>query len=135
MRLTGHADGGPGKVSVFSSSLFGSTTGSAVATVMVDGPITIPVMKRAGSPPHVAAGVESVASTGGQIMTPIMGAAGFGMALQPMHEIIRSPHDARERIQGAGLVVMTPADLGDRPGKFPSPEGLFPDFGVIDAKM
>jgi len=80
MSLTGHAAGGPGKVSVFSSSLFGTVSGSAVANVMVDGPITIPLMKRSGFPPHFAAGVEAVASTGGQIMPPIMGAAAFVMA-------------------------------------------------------
>jgi TRAP transporter 4TM/12TM fusion protein len=80
MSLTGHTAGGPGKVSVFSSSLFGTISGSAVANVMVDGPIAIPLMKRTGFKPHFAAGVESVASTGGQIMPPIMGAAAFVMA-------------------------------------------------------
>jgi TRAP transporter 4TM/12TM fusion protein len=80
MALTGAAAGGPGKVSVFSSSLFGTISGSAVANVMVDGPITIPLMKRSGFAPHFAAGVEAVASTGGQIMPPIMGAAAFVMA-------------------------------------------------------
>jgi TRAP transporter 4TM/12TM fusion protein len=80
MALTGHTAGGPGKVSVFSSSLFGTISGSAVANVMVDGPIAIPLMKRTGFKPHFAAGVESVASTGGQIMPPIMGAAAFVMA-------------------------------------------------------
>ncbi len=80
MALTGHTAGGPGKVSVVSSSLFGTISGSAVANVMVDGPISIPLMKRSGFPPHFAAGVEAVASTGGQIMPPIMGAAAFVMA-------------------------------------------------------
>jgi TRAP transporter 4TM/12TM fusion protein len=80
MSLTGHTAGGPGKVSVVSSSLFGTISGSAVANVMVDGPISIPLMKRTGFPPHFAAGVEAVASTGGQIMPPIMGAAAFVMA-------------------------------------------------------
>jgi TRAP transporter 4TM/12TM fusion protein len=80
MSLTGHTAGGPGKVSVFSSSLFGTISGSAVANVMVDGPIAIPLMKRTGFPPHFAAGVEATASTGGQIMPPIMGAAAFVMA-------------------------------------------------------
>lgn len=80
LSLTGHTAGGPGKVSVVSSSLFGTISGSAVANVMVDGPITIPLMKRSGFPPHFAAGVEAVASTGGQIMPPIMGAAAFVMA-------------------------------------------------------
>jgi TRAP transporter 4TM/12TM fusion protein len=80
MSLTGHTAGGPGKVSVVSSSLFGTISGSAVANVMVDGPITIPLMKRTGFKPHFAAAVEAVASTGGQIMPPIMGAAAFVMA-------------------------------------------------------
>ncbi|HJS30874.1 MAG TPA: TRAP transporter permease [Alphaproteobacteria bacterium] len=78
--LTGQTAGGPGKCSVVSSSLFGTISGSAVANVMVDGPITIPLMKRTGFKPHFAAGVEAVASTGGQIMPPIMGAAAFVMA-------------------------------------------------------
>lgn len=80
LSLTGHTAGGPGKVSVVSSSLFGTISGSAVANVMVDGPISIPLMKRTGFKPHFAAGVEAVASTGGQIMPPIMGAAAFVMA-------------------------------------------------------
>jgi TRAP transporter 4TM/12TM fusion protein len=80
LSLTGHSAGGPGKVSVVSSSLFGTVSGSAVANVMVDGPITIPLMKRSGFRPAFAAAVESTASTGGQIMPPIMGAAAFVMA-------------------------------------------------------
>jgi TRAP transporter 4TM/12TM fusion protein len=80
LALTGRQAGGPGKVSVVSSSLFGTISGSAVANVMVDGPITIPLMKRTGFSKHFAAGVEAVASTGGQIMPPIMGAAAFVMA-------------------------------------------------------
>jgi len=80
MSLTGHTAGGPGKVSVFSSALFGTVSGSAVANVMVDGPITIPLMKRTGFRPPFAAAVEAVASTGGQIMPPVMGAAAFVMA-------------------------------------------------------
>jgi TRAP transporter 4TM/12TM fusion protein len=80
LAITGASAGGPGKVSVISSSLFGTISGSAVANVMVDGPITIPLMKRTGFRPAFAAGVESVASTGGQIMPPVMGAAAFVMA-------------------------------------------------------
>jgi TRAP transporter 4TM/12TM fusion protein len=80
LSLTGHTAGGPGKVAVVSSSLFGTVSGSAVANVLVDGPITIPLMKRSGFRPAFAAAVESVASTGGQIMPPIMGAAAFVMA-------------------------------------------------------
>jgi TRAP transporter 4TM/12TM fusion protein len=80
LSLTGHSAGGPGKVSVVSSSLFGTVSGSAVANVMVDGPMTIPLMKRSGFRPHFAAAVEATASTGGQIMPPVMGAAAFVMA-------------------------------------------------------
>jgi TRAP transporter 4TM/12TM fusion protein len=80
LALTGRAAGGPGKVAVVSSSLFGTISGSAVANVLVDGPITIPLMKRSGFRPTFAAAVESVASTGGQIMPPVMGAAAFVMA-------------------------------------------------------
>jgi TRAP transporter 4TM/12TM fusion protein len=80
MSITGRYAGGPGKVAVVSSSLFGTVSGSAVANVMVDGPITIPLMKRTGFRPAFAAAVESVASTGGQLMPPIMGAAAFVMA-------------------------------------------------------
>jgi TRAP transporter 4TM/12TM fusion protein len=78
--ITGNTAGGPGKVSVVSSSLFGTVSGSAVANVMVDGPMTIPLMKRSGFRPHFAAAVEATASTGGQIMPPVMGAAAFVMA-------------------------------------------------------
>lgn len=77
---TGRSVGGPGKVAVLSSSLFGTVSGSAVANVMVTGQITIPLMKRTGFRPPFAAAVEAVASTGGQIMPPVMGAAAFVMA-------------------------------------------------------
>jgi TRAP transporter 4TM/12TM fusion protein len=77
---TGRSAGGPGKVAVVSSSLFGTVSGSAVANVMVTGQITIPLMKRTGFRPSFAAAVEAVASTGGQIMPPVMGAAAFVMA-------------------------------------------------------
>src|SRR5687768_8694459 len=80
MSITGHTAGGPGKVAVVSSSLFGTVSCSAVANVMVDGPITIPLMKRTGFRPPFAAAVEAVASTGGQLMPPVMGAAAFVMA-------------------------------------------------------
>jgi TRAP transporter 4TM/12TM fusion protein len=80
LSITGHTAGGPGKVAVVSSSLFGTVSGSAVANVMVDGPMTIPLMKRTGFKPHFAAAVEATASTGGQIMPPVMGAAAFVMA-------------------------------------------------------
>jgi len=78
--IAGGARGGTGKVAVVSSSLFGTISGSAVANVMVDGWLTIPAMKRSGFKPEAAAAIEAVASTGGQIMPPIMGAAAFVMA-------------------------------------------------------
>ncbi|MDR7481146.1 MAG: TRAP transporter fused permease subunit [Armatimonadota bacterium] len=76
----GRFRGGPAKMSIVSSSLFGTISGSAVANVAVDGPVTIPLMKRAGYPPHLAAAIEAVASTGGQLMPPVMGVAAFIMA-------------------------------------------------------
>ncbi|UYN97919.1 MAG: TRAP transporter permease [Enhydrobacter sp.] len=78
--IAGGARGGPGKVAVVSSSLFGTISGSAVANVMTTGWLTIPLMKRTGFKPEAAAAIEAVASTGGQIMPPIMGAAAFVMA-------------------------------------------------------
>jgi len=78
--IAGHTIGGPGKVAVISSSMFGTISGSAVANVMVTGQISIPLMKRTGFRAPFAAAVEAVASTGGQIMPPIMGAAAFVMA-------------------------------------------------------
>jgi TRAP transporter 4TM/12TM fusion protein len=78
--IMGRYRGGPAKVSVVSSALFGTVSGSAVANVAVDGAITIPLMKRTGYPSHVAAAIEAVASNGGQITPPVMGAAAFLMA-------------------------------------------------------
>ena len=72
--------GGPAKVAVVSSALMGTVSGSAVANVVTTGTFTIPMMKKVGFEPHVAGAVESVASTGGQLMPPIMGAAAFVMA-------------------------------------------------------
>jgi len=76
----GRMTGGPGLVAVMGSAMMGTISGSAVANVVGTGVITIPLMKRAGFPPMFAAGVESSASTGGQIMPPIMGAGAFIMA-------------------------------------------------------
>jgi len=77
---TGKTRGGPGKIAVISSGLFGTISGSAVANVMVTGQFTIPMMKKTGFQPHFAGAVEATASTGGQIMPPVMGAAAFVMA-------------------------------------------------------
>jgi TRAP transporter 4TM/12TM fusion protein len=80
LKIMGRYRGGAAKVSVVSSALFGTVSGSAVANVAVDGAITIPMMKRTGYPPHVAAAIEAVASNGGQIVPPVMGAAAFLIA-------------------------------------------------------
>ncbi|MBI4629113.1 MAG: TRAP transporter fused permease subunit [Candidatus Rokubacteria bacterium] len=76
----GRYRGGPAKMAVVSSTLYGTVSGSAVANVVVDGAITIPMMKRAGYPAHLAAAIEAVSSNGGQIMPPVMGAAAFLIA-------------------------------------------------------
>lgn len=80
MALLGKSKGGPAKISVFASGLMGSISGSAVANTVGTGSMTIPLMKRIGLPAHIAGGVEAAASTGGQIMPPIMGAGAFIMA-------------------------------------------------------
>ena len=80
LSIMGRYRGGPAKVSVISSSLFGTVSGSAVANVMVDGWFTIPLMKANGFKDYTASAIEAVASTGGQIMPPVMGAAAFMMA-------------------------------------------------------
>ncbi len=78
--IAGGAVGGPAKVAVISSALEGMYSGSSVANTVGSGSITIPLMKKTGYQPHFAAAVEAAASTGGQIMPPIMGAAAFLMA-------------------------------------------------------
>ncbi len=80
LAAVGHRIGGPGKVSVIASGLFGSISGSAIANTVSTGAFTIPMMKRAGFKPHVAGGIEPAASIGGMFMPPIMGAGGFIMA-------------------------------------------------------
>lgn len=78
--VTGRQAGGPAKVACVTSGMFGSVSGSAVANVMTTGTFSIPLMKRMGFKPAFAGAVEAVASTGGQIMPPVMGAAAFVMA-------------------------------------------------------
>ena len=80
MGAFGAARGGPAKVSVFSSALMGTISGSGVANVVSTGQFTIPLMKRFGYRPAFAGGVEATASMGGQIMPPVMGAVAFIMA-------------------------------------------------------
>lgn len=80
LAAVGHKIGGPAKVSVIASGLFGSISGSAIANTVSTGMFTIPMMKKAGFKPHVAGGIEPAASIGGMFMPPIMGAGGFIMA-------------------------------------------------------
>ncbi|RXT04322.1 TRAP transporter permease [Ammoniphilus sp. CFH 90114] len=80
MAVSGRRIGGPAKVAVFSSALQGTISGSSVANVVTSGSFTIPMMKRLGYKKEFAGGVEAAASTGGQLMPPIMGAAAFLMA-------------------------------------------------------
>jgi len=80
MATMGRFRGGPAKIAVVASSLFGSVSGTAVSNVVMTGSVTIPLMKRTGYPSHVAGAIEAVASTGGQLMPPVMGVAAFIMA-------------------------------------------------------
>lgn len=85
----GRFTGGPAKVAVISSALFGTMSGSSVANVVVTGSMSIPLMKRLGFRPVFAAGVEAAASVGGPLMPPVMGAAAFIMS-----EMIAVPYSA-----------------------------------------
>ncbi len=90
--ITGRFSGGPAKTAVIASGFMGSVAGSAVANVVATGSFTIPMMKKIGYRKHVAAAVEAAASTGGQLMPPIMGAGAFLMAeftQTPYLEIIK----------------------------------------------
>jgi len=80
LALVGHKTGGPAKVAVISSALFGSISGSAIANTVSTGAFTIPMMKKAGFKPHVAGGIEPAASVGGMFLPPIMGAGAFIMS-------------------------------------------------------
>lgn len=80
LALAGNTTGGPAKVSVIASALFGSISGSPIANTVSTGAFTIPLMKRAGFRPHVAGAIEPSASIGGSFMPPVMGAGAFLMA-------------------------------------------------------
>jgi TRAP transporter 4TM/12TM fusion protein len=77
--IAGRFVGGPAKIAVVGSAMMGMITGATVANVATTGPVTIPMMKRAGYEPRFAGAVEALASSGGQLMPPIMGAAAFIM--------------------------------------------------------
>ena len=96
----GRFRGGPGKISVVGSSLFATISGVVVANVVTTGVVTIPLMKKIGYKPHVAGAIESVASTGGQLCPPIMGATAFVMA-----EVIGVPY------QQVAIAAIIPAFL------------------------
>jgi TRAP transporter 4TM/12TM fusion protein len=87
MALMGRHRGGPAKIAIVGSSLFGTISGNVVSNVMTVGVVTIPMMRRVGFRPHLAAAIEACASTGGQLMPPVMGVAAFVMA-----EFLRVPY-------------------------------------------
>ncbi len=80
MAAAGHLKGGPAKIAVISSALMGTISGSTAANVATTGAFTIPLMKKVGYPAHFAGAVEATASTGGQFMPPVLGAAAFILA-------------------------------------------------------
>lgn len=127
LAVAGRRKGGCAKVSVISSGLFGVISGSSVANVLVTGNFTIPLMKSVGYPPAFAAGCEATASTGGQLMPPVMGAAAFIMA-----EMLSVSY---LNIMGAGILpalayymaVYISVDLLARKGNLPAvPEKSIP---------
>jgi TRAP transporter 4TM/12TM fusion protein len=87
MAWMGRYRGGAAKIAVVGSAFFGTISGSAVANVSAVGVVTIPLMKRSGFPAQIAAAIEAVGSTGGQLMPPVMGAAAFLMA-----EVLQVPY-------------------------------------------
>ncbi|WP_306006195.1 TRAP transporter permease [Aquicoccus porphyridii] len=132
MRLGGRQPGGAAKIATIASGLFGMISGSAVANVATTGNFTIPMMIRLGYPRPFAAAVEAVASTGGQIAPPIMGAAAFVMA-----EILGVPY--LTIIVGAILpavlfylsVFMTVHFVAQRRGLAVVPDSEMPDWATI----
>lgn len=96
MAAMGHRRGGPAKVAILASSLFGTLSGSTVANVMSTGVVTIPMMIRSGFPARYAAAIEAVASNGGQIAPPVMGATAFVIA-----EFLQVPYTS---VVGAALL-------------------------------
>lgn len=80
LALMGRYRGGSAKIAITASSLFGTVSGVAVSNIVATGVVTIPLMRRSGYRPHLAAAIEATASTGGQIMPPVMGAVAFLMA-------------------------------------------------------
>ena len=121
-RVAGWSSGGPAKVAVISSALCGMVSGSSVGNTVTTGSVTIPMMKKTGYKPEFAGAVEAAASTGGQIMPPIMGAAAFLMAeymdlpyagrrkgYSPRHSVLfRQLHCCVSRSKEAGSAGYSP---------------------------
>jgi TRAP transporter 4TM/12TM fusion protein len=99
LAVMGRYRGGSAKIAVTASGLFGMISGSAVSNVTSTGVITIPLMRKGGYPPHLAGAIEAVASTGGQLMPPVMGAAAFLMA-----EFLQVPY--RDVVVAAALPAL-----------------------------
>lgn len=95
-RAFGHSPGGPAKVAVISSGFMGSLSGSAVANTVATGTFTIPMMRSAGFPPHIAAGIEAAASSGGALVPPVMGAGAYMML-----ELVQPPVTYLQIVQAA----------------------------------
>ncbi|MDE0105336.1 MAG: TRAP transporter fused permease subunit [Bryobacterales bacterium] len=114
LRLTGTRAGGAAQAAVVSSSLMGSITGSAVANVSGTGVFTIPLMRRGGHSREMAGAIEAVASTGGQLMPPVMGAAAFVMAEMLQVEYGRIALAALIPALAFYVAVFASVDLGAR---------------------
>ena len=122
--LTGRTVGGPAKAAVVSSGMLGSVSGSAVANVMSTGIFTIPLMRRVGYSPPFAGGIEAAASTGAQLVPPVMGAAAFIMAdfLQVPYQTIVLAAILPAILYYAALLWMV--DLKARAQGLTHPEGM-----------
>ncbi|MDC0074615.1 TRAP transporter fused permease subunit [Alphaproteobacteria bacterium] len=131
--ITGNSRGGSAKIAIVASALFGSISGSAVSNVASTGVLTIPLMKKGGYKPVAAGAFEAVASTGGQIMPPIMGAAAFLMAERldlPYSEIVLASLIPAILFY---IGVFIQADIEAEKQKIPpvSPDRIIPLFKVI----
>ncbi|MFH5924451.1 TRAP transporter permease [Roseomonas xinghualingensis] len=130
----GRFTGGPAKVAVVTSGLFGTMSGSSVSNVITTGAMTIPLMKRIGYKPAVAGGIESAASVGGAIMPPVMGAAAFVMA-----EITNIPYGEILIAAAIGAVLYYFAILAavhfeaKRAGMAPMPKSEIPPWREVMA--
>ncbi len=130
--LMGRYRGGAAKVAITASSLFGSISGSTVSNVMSTGAITIPLMKRGGYRPVSAGAIEAVASTGGQLMPPVMGAVAFLMAedLNTEYKYVAIAALVPSFLYYAGLFVQ--ADLeAAKEGISRVPEELIPNLWTV----